>query len=326
MPRVTLLARGPSLSRPIARKRRSRTPRRGQFCLTLQCPYGTVAENWLRARLALMETLSRIFLQRLSSPISWTGRRARMPTDEPGRSAVPHRVNRRDFLKRVGWTTAAATAMTTAVGPGRISAQSSPSYPDWIPASPKPPKRGGSITRASAWDPPVLDPRLTNSVGLFQIASLVGNRLVRYPFSDEAANTTDLTLKGDLAESWTGSSDHRGWTFKLRHGVKWHNLSPLNGRELVAADIKYCCEQYAKEGVQAFTFNEIEGMETPDKYTVRIHLKAPNTMFPQNLAEAVSVIFPREVLEEDGDLKKRMIGTGPYILKEHTRKAKAVPA
>jgi len=27
------------------------------------------------------------------------------------------------------------------------------------------------------------------------------------------------------------------------------------------------------------------------------------------------VIFPREVLEEDGDLKKRLIGTGPYILK-----------
>jgi peptide/nickel transport system substrate-binding protein len=36
------------------------------------------------------------------------------------------------------------------------------------------------------------------------------------------------------------------------------------------------------------------------------------------------VIFPREVLEEDGDLKKRMIGTGPFILKEHERKVKVV--
>ena len=116
------------------------------------------------------------------------------------------------------------------------------------------------------------------------------------------------------------------WTFKLRQGVKWHNVAPLNGRELVAADIKYCFEQYAKEGVQAFTFQEIEGMETPDKHTVRVHLKTPNTMFPQNLAEAVSVIFSREVLEEDGDLKKRMIGTGPYTLKEHSRKVRAVLA
>src|SRR6266705_6860552 len=116
------------------------------------------------------------------------------------------------------------------------------------------------------------------------------------------------------------------WTFKLRQGVKWHSVPPLNGRELVAEDIKYCYEAYAKEGVQSFTFQEIDGMETPDKYTIRIHLKTPNTMFPQNVAEPVTVIFPREVLEEDGDLKKRMIGTGPYILKEHTRKVRLVLA
>src|SRR5206468_2292664 len=65
-------------------------------------------------------------------------------------------------------------------------------------------------------------------------------------------------------------------------------------------------------------------METPDKYTLRVHLKTPNTLFPQNVAEPVTLIFSREVLEEDGDLKKRLIGTGPYILKEHTRKVRVV--
>ena len=108
--------------------------------------------------------------------------------------------------------------------------------------------------------------------------------------------------------------------------MKWQNVPPLNGREFVAADVKYCYEQYAKEGVQSFTFQEIEGMDTPDKYTLRVHLKSPNVMFPQNLAEAVAVIFAREVLEEDGDLKKRMIGTGPFIMKENTRKVKVVLA
>jgi ABC-type transport system substrate-binding protein len=76
--------------------------------------------------------------------------------------------------------------------------------------------------------------------------------------------------------------------------------------------------------VQSFTFQEIDGIETPDKYTIRIHLKSPNTMFPQNVAEPVTVIFAREVLEEDGDLKKRLIGTGPFILKENERKVKVV--
>jgi len=214
------------------------------------------------------------------------------------------------------------------VGAGRahLSAQPVSPYPDWIPPSSKPPKPGGVLTRASSWDPPVLDPRLTQSIGLFQFAALTSNRLVRYAFADEASGTNDLTLKGDLAESWQSSPDHRVWTFKLRQGVKWHNVPPLNGRGLVAADVKHCFEAYAKEGVQSFTFREIEGMETPDEHTLRVHLQSPNVLFPQNLAEPITVIFAREVLEEDGDLKKRLIGTGPYLLKEHTRKVRVVLA
>src|SRR5262245_37580700 len=250
--------------------------------------------------------------------------RARMLTS-PGPLGLHRFVNRRDFLKHAAAGSAAATAMIAAHR-GIALGQASPSYPDWIAPSTKPVKRGGALARATAWDPPVLDPRLTNSVGLFQIASLVCNRLVRYPFADEASGTSDLTLKGDLAESWQGNADSRVWTFKLRQGVKWQNVAPLNGREFVAADVKYCYEQYAKEGVQSFTFQEIEGMDTPDKYTLRVHLKSPNVMFPQNLAEAVAVIFAREVLEEDGDLKKRMIGTGPFTMKENTRKVKVVLA
>ena len=135
-----------------------------------------------------------------------------------------------------------------------------------------------------------------------------------------------MGLKGDLAESWSASPDYRIWTFKLRQGVKWQNVPPLNGRELTSADIKYCFEAYAKEGVQTFNFKEIEGIETPDKYTVRLHMQTPNVFVPQALAEPIAVIFSREVLEEDGDLKKRLIGTGPFILKEHTRKVRVVLA
>jgi len=234
--------------------------------------------------------------------------------------------DRRTFLKRVGWGGLASTALTVGTSRRQARAQSAPAYQDWIAVSPRPPKRGGTIARASAWDPPLIDPRLTQSVGTFQFAGLVYNRLTRYRFPDEATGPSDLTLVGDLAESWQASPDYRVWTFKLRQGVKWQNVAPLNGRELVAADIKYCYEGYAKEGVQSFTFQEIEALETPDKHTLRIHLKTPNVLFAHNLAEPVAVIFPKEVLEEDGDLKKRMIGTGPYLLKEHTRKVRIVLA
>src|SRR5205809_3178319 len=243
-----------------------------------------------------------------------------MRSDTPGRIR-PSRLNRREFV-RISAAGVGASALIA--GGRRPAAAAAPPYPDWLPASTKPPKRGGVLTRASAWDPPVIDPRHTQSVGLFQFAGLTSNRLVRHPFSDEATNPNDLTLKGDLAESWSANADHRVWTFKLRQGVKWQNVAPLNGRELTAADVKYCFEAYAKEGVQTFTFQEIEGMETPDKHTLRVHLKTPNTLLPQNLAEPIALIFSKEVLEEDGDLKKRLIGTGPYIMKEHTRKVRVV--
>ena len=165
-----------------------------------------------------------------------------MPADDQSQRAARQHVNRREFLKRAGWGSLWITGFLVGMGRSRGFAHPPSPYPDWLPPSNKPPKRGGILTRASAWDPPVLDPRLTNSVGLFQIATLTYNRLLRYPFADEAKNNADLTLKGDLAESWEGSADFRTWTFKLRQGVKWHNVPPLNGRELVADDIKYCYE------------------------------------------------------------------------------------
>jgi ABC-type transport system substrate-binding protein len=157
-----------------------------------------------------------------------------MATNDQAQGTGRQPMKRRDFLKRTGWGSVGASGLIAGMGRSRASAHPPSPYAAWHAASSKPPKRGGILTRASAWDPPVLDPRLTNSVGLFQIATLTYNRLLRYPFADEAKNNADLTLKGDLAETWEGSPDSRVWTFKLRQGVKWQNVPPLNGRELVA--------------------------------------------------------------------------------------------
>jgi ABC-type transport system substrate-binding protein len=143
-----------------------------------------------------------------------------------GHLPIGNPLNRRQFLARAGWSAAGVTALTVAGSRVQAFAQAASSYPDWIPVSTKPAKRGGTLTRASSWDPPVLDPRLTQSIGLFQFAALTSSRLVRYVFPDEASGVSDLTLKGDLAESWQSSPDFRMWTFKLRQGVKWHNVLP----------------------------------------------------------------------------------------------------
>src|SRR5512134_1051321 len=105
--------------------------------------------------------------------------------------AARQSLKRRDFLRHAGWGSVGVTGLIIGASRSRVLAHPPSPYPSWIPPSDKPPKRGGIMTRASAWDPPVLDPRLTNSVGLFQIASLTYNRLLRYPFADEAKNSAD---------------------------------------------------------------------------------------------------------------------------------------
>src|SRR3954454_7388202 len=44
----------------------------------------------------------------------------------------------------------------------------------------------------------------------------------------------DLSVKPDLAVSWTASDDLKVWTFKLREGVKFHNGRTLDADDVVA--------------------------------------------------------------------------------------------
>src|SRR5260370_33832608 len=114
-----------------------------------------------------------------------------MPAKAPSRKVVRSQVNRRDFLKHAGLGTVGMTALVA--GARRARAATSP-YPDWIPASTKPPKRGGVLTPASSWDPPVSAPRLTQSGRLFQVAGLTSSRLARYAFPYQASSTYHLCL------------------------------------------------------------------------------------------------------------------------------------
>src|SRR5438132_13898873 len=110
-----------------------------------------------------------------------------MPTDDPRPAPVRHPVTRRDFLKRAGMATVGVMSLVATASRTRASAETSSPYPDWMPPSTKPPKRGKTLVRASAWDPPVLDPRLTNSDRLFQIASLPISLPVGVPLSRDTA-------------------------------------------------------------------------------------------------------------------------------------------
>ena len=107
-----------------------------------------------------------------------------------------------------------------------------------------PPKRGG-ILRVRGYDPTHFDPHLTISFKTHATLSFVYSRLVRHKVG-AGVQPGIFTVEPDVAESWE-TPDDTTYIFHLRQGVKWHNKPPLNGRELVAEDVKFTYDRFLTE-------------------------------------------------------------------------------
>src|SRR5262249_7780700 len=60
----------------------------------------------------------------------------------------------------------------------------------------------------------------------------------------------------------------------------------------------------------------IESMEAPDPLTLVIKTSIVHAGFLPALAGAWTMIAPKEVVEQNGDLRKVAVGTGPFMLDE----------
>ena len=86
-------------------------------------------------------------------------------------------------------------------------------------------------------------------------------------------------IEGKLAESWE-QKDDLTYAFRLRQGVKFHNVPPVNGRELTSEDVKYSIErqmtnQPGKFQHAYFFLEKLASIQTPDKYTIVFKTKEP---------------------------------------------------
>ena len=125
----------------------------------------------------------------------------------------------------------------------------------------------------------------------------------------------DGSIIPGLAESYE-QTDPRTYVFKLRKGVKWHN-----GREFAAEDVKYSFERQISNGSinQSIYATVLDKVEIPDASTVKFTTKEPFAPFISYIAgPREGNIVPQEVVNEKGDLKATMIGTGPFKFVEYT--------
>src|SRR6266852_6210568 len=188
------------------------------------------------------------------------------------------------------------------------------------------PKRGG-ILRVRGFDPPHFDPHLTIAPFTQSTVSFVYSRLVRHKVGADVRPGTFI-VEPDLAERWE-EVDDTTYIFHLRKGVKWHNKPPVNGRELVAEDVKFTFDRFLTEtaNVDRYILESVDRVEVVDRYTVKFLLKEPYVWLLDVLANPRSMwLIAPEVVEKFGDLKQaeHAIGTGPFLLERYEPNVKTV--
>jgi ABC-type transport system substrate-binding protein len=164
-------------------------------------------------------------------------------------------------------------------------------------------------------------------------------------------------LKPNIATSLPRITDGgKTYTLTLRQGVYFtpdaaFKGSPDNRRELTAADYVYTIKRFLdpkNRSPYAFLFEgkivgldklaadakksgrfdydaPVAGLETPDRYTLRIRLNETDFNFSHVLGFSMVGAVAREAIEAYGDdTNAHPVGSGPYCLKQYTRSSKIV--
>lgn len=179
----------------------------------------------------------------------------------------------------------------------------------------------GYSTEPTSFDPP----KAWSTMDWGTAAQLLYNGV--YIFNEENEIVPDLA-----ADMPTVSEDGLIYTIPLKQGVLFHN-----GRELVAADVKYSLERNAKPdsgtwnataplsnivGGQAVIDGEAdtaEGISVIDDYTLEVEVVEPDAYFITGFTLVTNFIVPQEAVEEFGeDFSFNPVGTGPFMMTEWT--------
>lgn len=148
-------------------------------------------------------------------------------------------------------------------------------------------------------DPDFLDPHKAQASLTF--------RMMLNVFEGLFNPTPDGGVTPAIAKSYKVSEDGLTYTFTLRDGVKFHDGNPVT-----VDDVKYSFDRLmgTKTGQPLSNkFSNVDSVTTPDKSTIVIKLKTPDSAFLTRLTAQDAAI-----LEASNDAKQNdhPIGTGPF--------------
>lgn len=162
---------------------------------------------------------------------------------------------------------------------------------------------GDAIVVGAIGDARTLVPLLASDSASAEICAMVFNGLVKYD--------KDLSLAGDLAESWDIEDGGLTIVFHLRKNVTWHDGAPFT-----AEDVEFTYRKLIDPDVRtpySGDFERVKSFEVIDKYTLKVTYKEP---FAPGLSSWGMLILPKHLLNDEdlhnSAFSRRPIGTGPY--------------
>jgi ABC-type transport system substrate-binding protein len=172
---------------------------------------------------------------------------------------------------------------------------------------------GGTLRVGVAGDLPGGDP-LSPAPANQILCGLIYNRLLR-PRAGAGVPYDAGEVIEDLAEKWE-QVDELVYVFYLRRGVRWQDLPPVSGRELVADDVRLSLERLIglRTAMSPLALAAVERIDLPDRYTVKLTLREPLPSILSALASPQARIVPAELVERDADLRRSPVGSGPFLV------------
>lgn len=145
------------------------------------------------------------------------------------------------------------------------------------------------------------------------VGGLVHSGLLAFNYGTPPSNGVDVGVEPDIALALPEQApDQLTYTFKLRP-AKFHN-----GRDLIAADVKYSLERYAFGETSSTKANWLwlDRVDAPDASTVVVKTKAPYADALLSLAADRDAYILAKEFEEGPDVATKMMGSGPYTFGE----------
>ncbi|MBX3672812.1 MAG: hypothetical protein KF776_07530 [Burkholderiales bacterium] len=193
-----------------------------------------------------------------------------------------------------------------------------------------------------------LDPAAESDEASGSISHAIFDPMLGYDFLARPAK-----LVGNTAALPEITDDGATFTLRIRPGIFFTPDPAFGGqpRELTAHDYVYSIKRLldpklrsqwlflvegkirgadalVKEARETGRFDydrPLEGLQAPDRYTVRIRLASPDYSFPFVLAMPPTAALAREVVERYGpDIAHHPVGTGPYRIAEWVKGSRVV--